>query len=212
MLMSCHLNPLYPNLQTHQLIVHLKNQTEERDGNSLVVEVDCAVSTTGEGSPKTLYKPLPYGQAYFNRKPWMMARTKNTARKTGKPVKGKPARFPKGGNETLTPKPSTSGGGKGGGKGKGPKKLIMKTLKVGRACTKYSGNKCRVMKKTSMAQEGCHHRYRLGTKALMEIAYYQKCVGLCIAKAAFDRVVREICADDLMKKDIRWQSAALLAA
>ena len=68
------------------------------------------------------------------------------------------------------------------------------------------------MKKTSMAQEGCHHRYRLGTKALMEIAYYQKRVGLCIAKAAFGRVVCEICADDLMKKDIRWQSAALLAA
>ena len=105
-----------------------EESTEERDGNSLVVEVDCAVSTIGEGSPKTLYKPLPYGQAYFNRKPRTMARTKNTARKMGKPVKGKPARFPKGGNETPTPKPSTSGGGKGGGKGKGPKKLIMKTL------------------------------------------------------------------------------------
>ena len=101
--------------------------TEERDGNSLVVEVDCEVSTTGEGSLKTLYKPLPYGQAYFNRKPRTMACTKNTARKMGKPVKGKPARFPKGGS--VTPKPSTSGGGKGGGKG--PKKLIMKTLKVG---------------------------------------------------------------------------------
>ena len=46
-----------------------EESTEERDGNSLVVEVDCEVSTTGEGSLKTLYKPLPYGQAYFNRKP-----------------------------------------------------------------------------------------------------------------------------------------------
>ena len=46
----------------------------------------------------------------------------------------------------------------------------------------------------------------------MEIAYYQKCVRLCMAKAAFGRVVCEICADDLMKKDIRWQWAALLAA
>ena len=63
-----------------------------------------------------------------------------------------------------------------------------------------------------MAQEGHHHRYRPGTKALMEIAYYQKHVGLCMAKAAFGRVVREICAEDLMKKDIRRQSAALLAA
>ena len=68
------------------------------------------------------------------------------------------------------------------------------------------------MKKVSMAQEGHHHRNRPGTKALMEIAYYQKCVGLCMAKAAFDRVVCEICVEDLMKKDIRWQSAALLAA
>ena len=58
----------------------------------------------------------------------MMACTKNTARKTGKPVKGKPARFPKGGG--ATPKTLTSGGGKGGGKV--PKNLITKTLKVGR--------------------------------------------------------------------------------
>ena len=68
------------------------------------------------------------------------------------------------------------------------------------------------MNKVSMAQEGHHHRYRPGMKALMEIAYYQKCVGLCMAKAAFGRVVHEICADNLLKKDIRWQSAALLAA
>ena len=68
------------------------------------------------------------------------------------------------------------------------------------------------MKKVSMAQEGHRHRYRPGTKALMEIAYYQKRVGLCMAKAAFGRVVQEICVEDLMKKDIRWQSAALLAA
>ena len=68
------------------------------------------------------------------------------------------------------------------------------------------------MKKVSMAQEGHHHRYRPGTKALMEIAYYQKRVGLYMAKAAFGRVVREICVEDLMKKDIRWQSVALLAA
>ena len=68
------------------------------------------------------------------------------------------------------------------------------------------------MKKVSMAQEGCRHRYRPGTKALMEIAYYQKHVRLCMAKAAFGRVICEICAEDLMKKDIRWQSVALLAA
>ena len=36
--------------------------------------------------------------------------------------------------------------------------------------------------------------------------------GLCVSKAAFRRVVREICSDDLLKKDIRWQSAAILAA
>ena len=171
---------------------------EERDDNSLVVEVDCEVSTTGEGSLETLYKPLPYGQAYFNRKPRTMAHMKNTARKTGKPVKGKPARFPKG--ENATPKPSMFGGGKGRGKGKGPKKLITKTLKVGCTRRKNSGAKCRVMKKVTMAQEGRRHRYRPGTKALMEKAYYQKPVGLCMAKAAFGRVVREICAEDLIKR------------
>ena len=90
-----------------------------------IVEVDCEVSTTGEGSSKTLYKPLPFGKPFSNRKPQKMAHTKNMAKKTGKPVKGKPARFPKGkDNENVTLKPS--GGGKGGGKG--PKKLITKTL------------------------------------------------------------------------------------
>ena len=81
-----------------------------------------------------------------------MVHTKHTARKTGKPVKGKPARFPKGkGGDNVTPKPSTSGSGKGGGKG--PKKLITKTLKVGHTHRKNSGDKCRVMKKVSMTQE-----------------------------------------------------------
>ena len=60
-----------------------EESTEERDGNSLVVEVDCEVSTTGEGSLKTLYKPLPYGQAYFNRKPWTMAHTKKYSQEDG---------------------------------------------------------------------------------------------------------------------------------
>ena len=76
-----------------------------------------------------------------------MAHTKHTARRTGKPVKGKSAKFPKRKGGDATPQPLTSCGGKGGGKV--PKKLITKTLKVGRAYCKNSGDKCRVMKKVS---------------------------------------------------------------
>ena len=68
---------------------------EERDASSIPVEIDCEVRTSGEGveAPKTYYQPLPHGAAYFGRKPGM-ARTKQTARKSGK-LAINPAKFRK---------------------------------------------------------------------------------------------------------------------
>ena len=54
------------------------------------------------------------------------------------------------------------------------------------------------------------HRYRPGTLALREIRKYQKSTELLIRKLPFQRLVREICADNL-GKDLRFQSAAVLA-
>jgi histone H3 len=53
------------------------------------------------------------------------------------------------------------------------------------------------------------HRYRPGTRALQEIRRYQKTTDLLIRKLPFQRLVRQIAAD--FKKDLRFQSAAILA-
>ena len=52
-------------------------------------------------------------------------------------------------------------------------------------------------------------RYRPGTVALREIRRYQKTADLLIRKAPFQRLVREIAQE--MKRDVRFQSTALLA-
>ena len=54
------------------------------------------------------------------------------------------------------------------------------------------------------------HRYQPGTVALHEIQRYQKLVELLIRKLPFQRLVREI-AQDLGKKDVRFQSGAIIA-
>jgi histone H3 len=53
-------------------------------------------------------------------------------------------------------------------------------------------------------------RYRPGTVALREIRRYQKSTELLIRKMPFSRLVREI-AQDLEKKDCRYQGTAMLA-
>ena len=53
-------------------------------------------------------------------------------------------------------------------------------------------------------------KYRLGTVALREIRQYQKSTELLIRKLPFQRLVREL-AQDLGKKDIRFQSGAIMA-
>ncbi|XP_074633077.1 uncharacterized protein LOC141891925 isoform X2 [Acropora palmata] len=54
-------------------------------------------------------------------------------------------------------------------------------------------------------------RYRPGTRALMEIKYYQKTTHLLLRKKPFMRLVREI-ADRFYKQgELRWQITALFA-
>ena len=52
-------------------------------------------------------------------------------------------------------------------------------------------------------------RYRPGTVALREIRKYQKSTDLLIRKIPFQRFLREI--SQSIKKDLRWQSTAILA-
>ena len=53
------------------------------------------------------------------------------------------------------------------------------------------------------------HRYRPGTRALMEIRRYQRTHDLLLRKLPFHRLVREISQD--FKTDLRWQSSAIMA-
>ena len=53
------------------------------------------------------------------------------------------------------------------------------------------------------------HRYRPGTRALMEIRKYQKSTELLIRKLPFQRLVREIMQD--FNTELRCQSTAILA-
>ena len=53
-------------------------------------------------------------------------------------------------------------------------------------------------------------RWRPGTVALREIRRYQRSTDLIINKTAFQRLVREV-AKDVCKKDLRFQSTAVLA-
>ena len=54
------------------------------------------------------------------------------------------------------------------------------------------------------------HRYQPGTVVLREIRRYQKLTELLIRKLPFQQLVREI-AQDLGKKDVHFQSGAIIA-
>ena len=171
---------------------------EERDADSFEVAIDCEVYTSGDGQSTLKYQPLAYGAAYFGRKPGI-ACCKQTARKTGKAARNPiPAKFPR------------KGGGKGKGKGSFQKQLVNRTVRVGRV--RHRSDKCKVMPRKQTAEgSNRRHRYRPGTRALMEIWWYQKRVGLICSKLAFSRLIREICHDDLMKTEIRFQASAIAA-
>lgn len=53
------------------------------------------------------------------------------------------------------------------------------------------------------------HRFRPGTRALLEIRKYQRSTDLLLSKAAFERVVRETA--QLYAFDLRWQPLAIQA-
>ena len=53
------------------------------------------------------------------------------------------------------------------------------------------------------------HKYRPGTRALMEIRRYQKTTKLLIRKLPFQRVIREIAQE--CKSNLRFQSSAIVA-
>ena len=67
------------------------------------------------------------------------------------------------------------------------------------------------MTKKTQAETGHRHRYCPGTRALMEIRYYEKHIGLLCSKLAVLKVVREIAVNDLGKADIRFQASAIQA-
>ena len=95
------------------------------------------------------------------------------------------------------------------GSGKAPRKQPQPQTKK----TKKKGKKAQGGRKTLPAsQKGTQkpHRYRPGTVALREIRRYQKSTELLIRKLPFQRLVREI-AQDLGKKDMRFQSGAIIA-
>jgi len=58
-----------------------------------------------------------------------------------------------------------------------------------------------------------HHRYRPGTRALMEIRKYQKTTNMLIPRLPFARLVREVAVQmcGASMPDIRFQSTALQA-
>ncbi|XP_064594821.1 uncharacterized protein LOC135461585 [Liolophura sinensis] len=55
------------------------------------------------------------------------------------------------------------------------------------------------------------HRFRPGTRALMEIRHYQKTTNLLLRKLPFARVVREIAEYFYVGEPLRWQAMAILA-
>jgi histone H3 len=67
----------------------------------------------------------------------------------------------------------------------------------------------RVQDDDEQVQRRRPHRFRPGTKALMEIRKYQKKTDLLLAKMPFQRLVKEIAIE--MKPDVRFQSTAILA-
>ena len=123
-----------------------------------------------------------------------MARTKQTAKKSGQ--QGSPARF-------------------GGKTGKAAKTLAANAARVGRHRRRCK-DRCPIMPRGAPADAstGRKKRYRMGTRSLLKIAYYQKRIGLLMTKLSFQRLVREIVQNPegpVGRSDIRFQASALLA-
>lgn len=70
--------------------------------------------------------------------------------------------------------------------------------------------KKKIIKHVPPPKEKRKHRFRPGTRALMEIRKYQKSTNLLIRKLPFQRLIRELC-NSISSEALRWQSVALLA-
>ena len=188
----------------------------ETNGNSLQVEVHCEVHSIGE---RHSWDKNVENQLLSVASTSRMARTKQTTKKSsgsGKEV----AWFSSSSSDGGTGSGSGDDGnvqnpggeaGAGVGLGKGCKRLLAKVPnRIAKPRHRRSRNKlcCMHKDKPQNAQGRCYH-YKLGTCALLEIAYYQKRWGLILSKAAFARLVREV-ADDV-EVGLRWLSSAILA-
>ena len=139
-----------------------------------------------------------------------MARTKQTACKSGAVAYNHPppAKFPRKGKGKGKQPPRPAASSASTGQGNHRKQLVKNVKCLGQS--RRSSDKCRVIPQKTRAETGCCHRYRPGTRALLEISYYQKRVGL-IFKLAVSRIMREIAVNELSKSDIRFQASAIQA-
>ncbi|KAK4916763.1 centromeric DNA-binding histone H3-like protein cse4, partial [Elasticomyces elasticus] len=65
---------------------------------------------------------------------------------------------------------------------------------------------------TATQPERKKRRYKPGTLALREIRRYQSTTDLLLLKLPFQRLVREICQDNIpASREFRWQSHAIMA-
>lgn len=81
----------------------------------------------------------------------------------------------------------------------------------GQVETPQSAAKNRILKDNTR-RESKKHRYRAGTRALMEIRRFQKATMLLIPKLPFSRLIREIAMDIIPRGSLlRFQSSALMA-
>ena len=92
------------------------------------------------------------------------------------------------------------------GSGKAPRKQLQP--KILKKKGKAKGDEKKLPPDQQPKKKPC--KYRPGTVALWEIRRYQKSTELLIRKLPFQRLVREL-AQDLSKKDIRFQSWVIMA-
>ena len=96
--------------------------------------------------------------------------------------------------------------------GKAPRRKLM-TLAARKALEEGERNKGKGKREDAkkMKVERKPHRFKPGTVALREIRRYQKSTELLLRFMPFARLVREITAVDLMRRELKYQSAALKA-
>ena len=117
------------------------------------------------------------------------------------PLRPKPTNHPTPGPSRATAVEQRTGQGGKGSKGS-PTRPGTKSPAASRTRVLQDGSR----------RESRKHRYRPGTKALMEIRRYQKTTDLLISKLPFSRLIREITSTIIPRgKDLRFQTSAILA-